>query len=87
MVNIPAYQRVNRTASVPGSLKILFKYIPGSIDGMNHLLVEIVIDLIPQLAYANFDHVGLWIKIVIPDMFHNHGLGDHIPGIAHEVLK
>ena len=50
-------------------------------------LAEAFVHLLPQAADSRFDHVGLGIEMVVPDMLHDHGFGHHSAGIAHEVFK
>jgi hypothetical protein len=64
-----------------------FKNIANPSYGMNQLAAKVLIDFIPQVADAGFNYIGLGIKIVIPDMFHDHCFGDDPPGVAHEVLQ
>ena len=54
---------------------------------MDEFGAEVLIDLIPQSAYPHFNNVRVRVKIIVPDMLHYHGLGYHIPGIAHEIFK
>ena len=32
-------------------------------------------------------HIGLRIEMIVPDIFQQHGAGDDMPGIAHEVFQ
>jgi hypothetical protein len=54
---------------------------------VDELPVEGPVDLVSQTTDAGFDHVGLRVEIVIPYMFHDHGLGDNLPRVAHEVIE
>ena len=45
------------------------------------------VDLFTQTAHPCFNDIGLRIKIIFPDMFNNHGLGNDPPRIPHKVLQ
>ena len=77
-VNIPEYQRVNLNVRVRGSLIIFFKKISHSSNRMNQIRAKILVDLFPQFANAYFNHICLRIKVIVPDMFHNHCFGNDI---------
>jgi len=31
--------------------------------------------------------VGLWVEMVIPDIFQQHGTGDDLPAMAHQIFQ
>src|SRR5580693_4304956 len=41
------------------------------------------IDLLPQVADVQLDHVGLAAEVVVPHPVEDLGLGQHPPGVAH----
>ena len=69
-----AYQIVNLNASVCNILNCFFEGITHSAYGIDHLFIKRAVDLISQPAYARFNNICLRIKIIIPDMLHNHRL-------------
>ena len=54
---------------------------------MNPFFGKSLVDFISQPGNAGFDHVGHGVEMVVPDMLHDHGLGDYPVGVAHEVLQ
>jgi hypothetical protein len=87
IVNIPAYQRVNRKASVFQKLRGFFDDISHSPNGMDQLFVNPPIDFVSQPRDSHLYHIGLGIEVVVPHMFHNHCFGDDPPFIPHKVFK
>ena len=47
----------------------------------------IAIDLAAQPAHVDVDDVGLGIEVVIPHRLQQHGAGDYLAGVAHQVLQ
>src|SRR5512143_154869 len=84
---MPAYQKVSRNASERRSLRTFSNNITRSADGVNQLGLEILVHFVPQSADPRVNDVGMRIEIVVPDMLHDHGPGNHLPGIAHEVFE
>ena len=41
----------------------------------------------PQAADVHVDDVGLGVEVVAPHLLEQHGPGDHLPGVPHEVLQ
>ena len=64
-----------------------FKNIANSPDGLDHFLLEILIQLVSQSEDQDINHIGLGIKAVLPDIFHNQRLGNNFPGIAHKAAE
>lgn len=54
---------------------------------MDHLGVKIPVHLGPEPGNQHIHHVGLGIKIIAPDVFQNHGLGEHLTGMAEKELQ
>ena len=40
-----------------------------------------------QLADSSVHYIGTRVKIVVPDSFHDHGSGNHVPGIPDQVFQ
>src|SRR5277367_3143343 len=62
-------------------------HITGAADGVEQRRVEITIDLGPQARHVHVDHVGLRIEMIIPDVFEQHGAGDHLAGVLHQIFE
>src|ERR1700757_3758410 len=61
--------------------------IPGTADGMQQRVVEPLVDLLPQAADVNVDHIGLWVEVVVPDVLEQHRSRHDMAGIAHQVFQ
>src|SRR5665213_1650791 len=61
--------------------------ITGAADGVQHRVLEALVDLGPQAADMNVDHVGLRIEMMIPDFFQKHRACHDMIGIAHEIFE
>src|SRR5690349_12433540 len=44
-----------------------------------------LVELLPQAAHMHVDDVGLWIEMVIPHLLEQHGTGDDVSGVAHQI--
>src|SRR3972149_8443418 len=78
------YQAASRKPMV-WRLRLRFpKDVAYSSDGVNDLRVGFGSNLFPQPAHQHIHHVRLRLKVVSPNMFQNHGFGNHLPGMAHE---
>ena len=49
--------------------------------------VEALVDLGAQAGDVHVDHVGLRIEVIFPDAFEQHGAGDDLPGVAHQIFE
>jgi hypothetical protein len=67
------YRIVRRNKREFPRLLIIFKNITNSSHRMDQFGAKFFINFIPQITYASFDNIGLRVKVVIPDMFHDHG--------------
>jgi len=54
---------------------------------MDQFLVKVPVDLGSKAANQHIHHIRLRVKMIIPDMLHNHGLGDHPSRLANEVFE
>ena len=75
-MKIAVYQSVKRTPTLLSDRSSGFDDITGASYGVDDLLVKILIDLVPKSAYQHIHHVRLGVKIVFPDVFEDHGLGN-----------
>jgi hypothetical protein len=54
---------------------------------MEKLRVEVFVDLIPEPMHQHVYHIRLGIEMVVPHVFHDHGLGNHLTGVSHKILE
>src|SRR5262249_1554858 len=54
---------------------------------VNQLLVETLVDPCPQPAYVTFHDVCLRIEMKVPHRFQQHGPGNDLAGMAHQILE
>src|SRR5919106_1418189 len=78
----PAYQAARRR---PNALRA--EDISNTAHGVQQLLFEGPIDLVPQAADQDVDDIRLWIEVVLPDVRQDHRLRDDAPGVAHQVFE
>src|SRR5262245_59787681 len=83
---IAAYQMARRKPSVCRRRSRHFEYIAHAPHGLDHLVVEVAIDLLPQTMDEYVDDVGAGIEAVVPDVGQEHRLRDDPPGVAHQIL-
>src|ERR1700685_1453531 len=62
-------------------------HITGAADGAEQRRVEIAIDLRPQARHVDIDHIGLRIEMIVPNVFEQHGAGDHLAGVLHQIFE
>ena len=54
---------------------------------MNQGGVEALVDLVAQPADPRLDNVRLRIEVIVPDVLHDHRLGNHPPGVTREIFE
>src|SRR5712692_349869 len=86
-MNMPEYQRISLKPMVLLTRSSLFKDIPDSPDGVDHFLGKVLVHLIAQPADQHVYDIRLRVEAVTPHVLQNHGLGNHSPGISHEVFQ
>ena len=86
-VNIPAYHRVRYNGSESELFLAWFEDISDATDGVYQCRVKLLVDFIAQTGNTRLNHVGMRIKIVIPDMFDDHGFCYNTSCIAHQIFE
>jgi len=87
VLKTPRYQRVSRKVVVRRNLVPFFENIPDTPYRVDEIASKRAVNLVPQAAYARFDHRGPRVEVVVPDVFHDHCLRNNPTGIPHEVLE
>src|SRR6476619_2867760 len=82
-----AYQRARRKPSVWRRRSRHFEYIAHAPHRLDHLVVEVAIDLLAQTVDEDVDDIGAGVEAVVPDVRQDHRLRDHASGIPHQVLE
>ena len=54
---------------------------------MNQRWVEVFVDFAAQARDVDVNDVGLRVKVVFPHFFEEHGAGDDLAGVAHQVFE
>src|SRR5579864_368914 len=88
--NSVAYQSASRSPKNKGraaSTLCSAEDIPHASHGVQPFGVERLVDLVTQPAHQHVHDVGLRVEVVRPDVREDHGLGDHLAGVAHEVFE
>ena len=65
----------------------LFKNIASAANGMDQLAPGAFIDLIAQIIDINVNDVRKGVEIDIPDMFNDHGAGEHPAGVGNQIFQ
>ena len=84
---MPAYHRVRRKVRLFRKRPGFLKNISDTPYRVDQFIIEILVNLVAQIAYARFDNIGLRAEVVIPDVFHDHRLGNDPAGVAHQVFE
>src|SRR3954468_12044624 len=84
---IAAYQRARRKPSVCRRRSRHFEYITHAPYGLDHLVIEVAINLLPQAVDEDVDHIGARVEAVVPDVGQDHRLRDDPPRVAHQILE
>src|SRR5690606_31518654 len=50
-------------------------------------LIEILVDLGPEARNMDVDHIRLRIEMIFPDILEQHGPGDHLPRMFHQIFE
>src|SRR6185312_4049395 len=62
-------------------------HVSGAAHGVDKGGVEIAIDLGAQSRHMHVDDVGLRVEVIVPDVFQQHGAGDDLAGVLHEIFE
>ncbi len=54
---------------------------------MDQRLVKALVELLAQPGDVHVNHVGLRVEVIVPHLLEQHGAGDDLPGMAHQVLE
>src|SRR5215471_6442542 len=61
--------------------------VASAADGQQRAAAERAVDLAPEVARVDLDHVGIDRVVSVPDVLEQGGLGHHLPGPAHQVFQ
>src|SRR6478752_2950027 len=84
---ISAYHRARRKPSVWRRRSRHFEYISHAPHGLDHLVVEVAIDFLPEAVDEHIDDIGAGVEAVVPDVRQDHRLRDDPTGVAHQILE
>src|SRR5581483_394442 len=84
-MKIAAYQRFSRKLTLRPKRSSRFEDITDAADGVEHF--PALVDFVTETVDEDVHHVGLGVEAVVPDVFEDHGFGDHAAGVAHEVFE
>src|SRR5271165_74051 len=62
-------------------------HVSGAAHGAEQRRVEIPIDLCAKARHMHVDHVGLRIEMIIPHVLEQHGAGDYLARILHQIFQ
>src|SRR5690606_15003291 len=86
--NISTNMAVRRTVVVRHSCRILpTDHVAGAADGVQQGRGVALVDLGAQPRHVHVDDVGLGVEMVVPDVLQQHGAGDHLAGVLHQILE
>src|SRR3569623_274606 len=74
-------------SSWPRRPRLLTDHISRAPDGLQQRRLEAAIDLGPEPRHMDVDDVGLRVEVVVPDVFKQHGAGNHLAGVLHQILE
>src|SRR5579872_6470277 len=66
---------------------IRMKHEAGGANGLDQRSLARRVDLPAQFADVNVDHIGLRNRAVVPDVFKQHGAGDDLVRMPHEIFE
>src|SRR5713101_1806245 len=81
------YQRFSRRLKLPAAFSSGFEDIAHPAQGVNHLLLEVPVDLVSQPANDDVHDVGLGIETVVPHVLHDHRLGNDLARVAQQIFQ
>src|SRR5687768_7250949 len=81
-----AYQRARRRPSV-WRRPLRHENITDASDGLQHLAVEVPVDLLAETEHQHVHDVRPRIEAVVPYVGEDHRLRDDTPCVAHQILE
>src|SRR3974390_2658797 len=81
-ISIPAAAEVTRK-----SARAVADHITGAAHGMQKRLRKPLVDLGAQPRDVNIDDVGLWVKMIIPNVLQQHSAGHDLTRVTHQILE
>src|SRR6267154_6509814 len=76
-----------RNACVRRMLGVRTDHIARATNGMQKRSRKALVDLGAQTRDMDVDHVGLRVEMVFPDILQEHGAGDDLSGMAHQIFE
>ena len=81
------YSRASLNVELARKLLRFTEHVPGTAHCVQQRFVKIAVNLGPQATDVHVDDVSLGVKVVIPDIFKQHGAGYDLTTVAHEVFE
>src|SRR5262245_61251359 len=82
MVNLRIIDQVERRFrrnKIFVSLAFFIQDVSNTTNGVNEFLCKWIVDLAPQPADGNIDHVGITVEVYVPDLFRDERAGQNLP--------
>src|SRR5215475_12243935 len=76
-----------RNAVVRRNLVIRTDAIAGTANRVQKRRVESLVDLLPEAADMDVDHIGLRIEMIVPHALEQHGAGHDLASMAHKIFE
>src|SRR5665213_2864747 len=79
---------VNRKAELRRNLGLMrTDHIAGTTHGLQQWGGEAFVQLAAQARNMHVNHVGLRIKVIVPDIFKQHCASNNMPSVADEIFQ
>src|SRR5579862_216296 len=79
--------RARRKLDVRSTLLWRTQRVTRAPNGVDECAPVSAIDLAAQSADVRLDHTRMRIEVYLPDVLQQHAAGDHLLGMAHQVLE
>ena len=86
-MNRMTYSRASLNVELARKLLRFTEHVPGTAHRVQQWFFKIAVNLCPQAADMHVDDVGLWVKVIIPDILKQHGPCNDLTTVAHEVFE
>ena len=86
-MNRMTYSRASLNVELARKLLRFTEHVPGTAHRVQQRFVKIAVNLGPQAADMHVDDVSLGVKVIIPDILKQHGTGNDLTTVAHEVFE